>query len=399
MTDANVLDLRTMVLNGRLFRSPVDGNRIEAFIPPMGKENHAATMVETASGDLLCAWFAGSMEGQGDVGIALSRLGSGTDRWTAPAWASADPDRSEQNPVLFRTPGGELWLLYTAQETRSGTQEAWRRKVDAGEADGPYNMQWTSVIRRRISTDNGHTWSPVETFSGSPGSFCRQPMAVLSNGDWLFPMWYSVLESGDQPWSAHGGDHSVMRVSEDEGRTWSEHPVPRSRGRVHPCVIETAPGKLVAFLRSRSADWIYISRSTDYGRIWTGPDRTHLPNNNASIQAVRLASGNIAIVFNSAQSQNEDPVKTVWPPQRYPLTIALSEDDGRTWPYARHIDTGDDFGGYKNRHLNRRVAYPCIVQTRDANIHIAYSYRDRQCIKYVRVSEDWITEQQDVLWL
>ena len=93
---------------------------------------------------------------------------------------SHDPDRSEQNPVLFRAPGDELWLLYTAQETRSGTQEEWRRKVEAGEARGPYNMQWTAIIRRRVSRDDGRTWSPVETFSSTPGSFCRQPMVVLS---------------------------------------------------------------------------------------------------------------------------------------------------------------------------------------------------------------------------
>ena len=75
MIEGNALDLRAMVLDGRLFRSPADGNRIEAFIQPMGRENHAATMVETANSDLLCAWFAGSMEGQGDVRIAMSRFG------------------------------------------------------------------------------------------------------------------------------------------------------------------------------------------------------------------------------------------------------------------------------------------------------------------------------------
>ena len=42
-----VLDLKSMVTKGELFRSPQDGNRIEAFIPPGGKETHASNMAES----------------------------------------------------------------------------------------------------------------------------------------------------------------------------------------------------------------------------------------------------------------------------------------------------------------------------------------------------------------
>jgi predicted neuraminidase len=45
--------------------------------------------------------------------------------------------------------------------------------------------------------------------------------------------------------------------------------------------------------------------------------------------------------------------------------------------------------------LNRRCSYPSIVQTRDGFIHVAYSYRGRQCIKYVRFTEDWVRDQVD----
>ena len=33
----------------------------------------------------------------------------------------------------------------------------------AGETSGGHNMQWTAVIRCRVSEDDGHTWGPVET--------------------------------------------------------------------------------------------------------------------------------------------------------------------------------------------------------------------------------------------
>jgi predicted neuraminidase len=252
-------------------------------------------------------------------------------------------------------------------------------------------MQWTAEIRRRVSGDGGRTWGPVETFAGQPGSFCRNPMVVLSNGDWIFPMFYSLPDAG------HGGDYTVMMVSNDGGESWAEHPVPECRGRVHASVVELASGRLMTFMRSRAADRIYVSRSVDFGRTWTPPEPTALPNNNASIQALKLTSGALVIAYNSL-SANDDPTKTIWPRRRYPLTVALSEDAGETWPFMRHIDTSDGFCGVGNAQLNRRCAYPSIVQTSDGLIHIAYSYRDRQCIKYVRISEAWIRDQHDTVY-
>jgi predicted neuraminidase len=386
-----ILDLRSMLLHGELYRSPEDANRIEAFIPAMGPENHASNLAELPNGDFLCCWFAGSSEGAGDVGIVMARLPAGSVRWTQPLFVSEDRTRSEQNPLLFVAPDNRLWLMYSAQETRGCTPSVWEQRKAAGEAEGPYTMQWTAVIRRRVSVDFGRTWGSVEDYFTRPGSFCRQRMLVLSNGNWLFPMYYSVLSAG------HGEDFSVMQISPDQGRTWHEVTVPNSRGRVQPSVIEIAPGDLLAFFRSRAADRIYISRSKDYGHSWSSPERTLLPNNNASIQAIKLQSGRIALVFNNFNA-NDDPTRTVWPSRRYPLTIALSEDGGMSWPYLRDIDPGDGMSGEANRSLNRACSYPCILQTRDEYLHICYSYRSRQCIKYVRVREDWVMGLVDRVW-
>ena len=46
------------------------------------------------------------------LGIAV---GPGSDRWSERSSYLDDPDRSEQNPVLFQAPDNVLWLLWTAQ--------------------------------------------------------------------------------------------------------------------------------------------------------------------------------------------------------------------------------------------------------------------------------------------
>jgi predicted neuraminidase len=388
-TDTRVLDLKRQVAGGVLFHPPDDHGRVDAYIPSLGDEDHAPSLTVLPSGDLLCVWFAGSAEGAGDVSIGMARLPAGASRWEEPRFVTESRDRSEQNPSVFATPDGELWLLFTSQATRGMPRAEWDRRKEAGEVEGLYPMQWTSEIRRRVSTDDGRTWGPVETFVRRPGSFCRHPPIVLEDGTWLHAMYYS-LEAGGR----HGNDHSVVRISEDGGRGWIEHRIPGSRGRVHPSVVDLGGGELVAFFRSRAADRIYSSRSSDRGRTWTEPERTVLPNNNASIQAAGLRSGRIAMVFNH-YSANDDPDVPVWPARRYPLTIALSEDGGRTWPHMRHIDPGDGFFGPENEAANRTCAYPTVAQGEDGAIHVAYSYRGRQCIKYVRVTEDWIRDEVD----
>ncbi len=393
MSPNTILDLSSLVCDGQLFTPPGDRSRVEAFIPTPFRENHAANLVELANGDLLCAWFAGTEEGASDVNIVMSRLPASGDRWSWPVRMSDDDTRSEQNPLLFAAPDGTLFLFYTAQETRGSGRSEWEARVARGEVKGGFHAQWTAEVRQRVSTDNGRTWGPVETTFAEPGSFCRQPILVMSNGEWIFPLYYSLLDDE----GTHGNDYSVMKLSSDAGRTWREYPVPNSRGRVHASVVELAPGRLIAFLRSRAADHIYVSQSHDYGRTWTEPVPTALPNNNASIQAVRLQSGAVALAFNQFSAQYEDPHRTIWPHRRWPLTLALSEDGGATWPFMRHLDTGDDFCGERNEQFNRRLSYPCLIQTRDGSLHTAYSYRDRQCIKYVRITEAWIRDQRSDL--
>lgn len=354
--------------DGRIYFNE-DIGAVEAMLPPGAYSTaHAPALLELANGDILCAWFAGSFEGSADISIVCARLPKGASKWEDPVQVSHDVERSEQNPSLFLTPEGELWMIYTAQLDR---------------VEGKTNMQFTSIIRRQKSFDGGLTWQEAETLFGRQGSYCRQPIQVLSNGRWIFGNWLCFDDD-----SNNAGDPTVFQISDDKGKTWRIVTMPQSEGRVHANVIELEEGHLVAFMRSRTADFIYRSESFDYGDTWSAAIPTVLPNNNSSISAIKLKSGRVAIAYNPTHAPN--PVQGVasWPGLRCPVAVALSEDGGLTWPLIRNMERGEGFVGPENSTNNSQYEYPYLMQSKNGMLHLAFAYKNRKGIKYMCFSEE-----------
>ena len=151
-------------------------------------------------------------------------------------------------------------------------------------------------------------------------------------------------------------------------------------------VIRLSGGQLLAFFRSRKDRWLFSSYSYDDGRTWEPPLQTQIPNNNCGIVATVLQSGAIALVFNN---QRDDRF-------RWPLTIALSYDDGFSWPYIRDLE--DDGESETLQSCPRCVfgrrseySYPSILQDDEGFIHVTYTYK-RLFIKHVVIGEEWCRE-------
>jgi predicted neuraminidase len=388
--------------DGKLRAGVDDPGRREAYLPAPTVQVHAANVTTLHNGDLGCVWFGGTQEGVPDISIWFSRLTPGSDTWSTPVQLSDDPTRSEQNPVLFPAPSGELWLLYTAQH--------------AGDQD-------SAEVRCRISPDDGVTWAEVRTlFPATPrgGVFVRQPLVVLSSGRWLLPVFHCVTVPG-RKWVGDE-DTSGLMISDDEGVTWREVVVPDSTGCVHMNVVP-AGDRLTAFYRSRWADSVYQSWSDDDGETWTAPVAGELPNNNSSIQATTLADGRIAMVLNPTRAEAGTPRRlslydeiddaglaesqgvleevpaaddgrrhAFWGTRRAPLTLALSSDGGLTWPARRDLEVGDGYCLTNNSRdgLNRELSYPTVHQTADGALHVAFTYH-RKAIKHVVADPSWVS--------
>lgn len=384
----------TVERSGKVHIPENDTARRDAMLPSDCPQNHAANLLPLPDGSLLCTWFAGTQEGIADISIYLSRLEKGAQVWGQPVKLSEDASRSEQNPVLFLAPDNVLWLMYTAQ--KSGNQD-------------------TAIVRFRQSQDLGKSWGEIGTLLGQPGTFIRQPVTVLANGDWLLPVFYCRTQPGEK-WVGNNDD-SAVKISSDKGKTWRDVAVPESTGCVHMNITPLHDGSLLALYRSRWADFIYQSRSVDGGNTWSAPQPTELPNNNSSIQVTTLANGHLALVFNKMSAADaserraslydeiedeeddaraETPVETggrsaFWGAPRAPMTLAISEDGGRTWPHQRDLETGDGYCMTNNsqQKLNREFSYPSIKQGLNGELHIAFTYY-RQAIKYVCVDESWV---------
>ena len=386
----------TVERSGVVAAHPQDAQQQVAMLPSGCPQNHAANLLPLPDGDVLCVWFGGTQEGIADISVWCSRLSKGSQQWSAAEKLSDDPTRSEQNPVLFLDPDNTLWLMWTAQ--KSGNQD-------------------TAIVRFRQSSDFGRSWGPIATLLDQPGTFIRQPIVVLPNGNWLLPVFYCTINPGEKWVGNH--DTSAVKISSDKGQSWRDVAVPDSLGCVHMNITLLADGSLLALYRSRWADHIYQSRSQDGGESWSAPQPLNLPNNNSSIQVTTLRNGHLALVFNAMSAADaterrlslydeiedeEDEVAVAvepvvhtgrtafWGAPRAPMTLAISTDGGLSWPWQRNLDEGDGYCMTNNsqQKLNREFSYPSIKQGINGELHIAYTYF-RQAIKYVCVEESWAT--------
>lgn len=358
--------------DGKIRPSSVPGLQV-AYLPVVFPSSHSSNLLNLSNGDLLCAYYSGLWEGKSGVAIVISRLAKGSNQWTKPVVVAQEQGSAFGNPVLFEPSAGLLWLFYTSQA------------ADAGQSN--------AHVLYRTSPDDGKTWSKAKVLFAKPGSFDRQRLVTIGE-EWFFPMYYTPRQDADH--------YSAIQISADQGHNWKECAIPDSSGLVQPDLVEVPPRRFLLFFRSRFADWVYSSSSDD-GCSWTKPQPTQIPNNNSSIQVMRLKNGHLAIAFNNIQATT-----TRGKPRddaRFPLSVGLSIDGGRTWPWVRDVDIGQDVPQEKVptamagmdvsneqktffQHLFD-YSYPSIIETPDDTIHMSYTFR-RRTIKYVNFSENWI---------
>ncbi len=270
-----------------------------------------------------------------------------------------------REPVLRRMPDGSLLaLMYTG-----GTQEPSRENVVAAvrsQDDGatwsapevlfrhPFRSCWStelftegerpflvfqtydfrtyySEVRAFVSHtgDSGRTWSEPASLPGIPPNVVVRQGKVLSDGTWLFPVYWTETrgdwqESIDgRPLSPRWNFCSGVLRSADQGRTFTLHGCLRNRGHLwEPEVAEIAPGRLWMLLRSEEPGGVlWESESLDGGRTWSAARPGAIPNPGTKVVLYRVRD-RWALVNNVCTPERK---------LRNDLQIWVSDDGCRTW--------------------------------------------------------------------
>ena len=182
------------------------------------------------------------------------------------------------------------------------------------------------------------------------GWFTRTHPLELPSGRILVPMY------------SDGFSFGIMAITDDGGLTWQASEPIVGDGCIQPSVVRKKDGSLVAYLRDNGPPpkRAHISFSKDDGVSWTQARDTEILNPGTSLENIRLANGDWIMVYNDLERD------------RHSLIAAISDDEGATWKWHRHLDGRPDQPGPNKYH------YPSVIQASDGAIHVTYSYFRRR---------------------
>ncbi len=383
----------------------------ELVFPLEHWHNHASMVVELPAGDLLVCWFHGSGERTADdVVVRGARLRKGSRTWSEPFLLADTPGYPDTNPTMFVDPKARLWLMWPT--------------ILANE--------WhTALMKYKIASDYGGDsapkWDVSEVMHVTPGeefaeTVNREVDRLLAAGPlseqatrhaeeikrhaadklfrrlgWMTRAHPFVLDGKRLivPLYSDGFSFSLMAISDDWGATWKTSTPLVGRGNIQPSLARKKDGSLVAYMRDNGPPpkRLMISRSTDRGETWTAVEDTELPNPGAGAEVLVLKDGKWIMIYNDLELG------------RYSLAVSLSDDEGQTWRWTRHLERDADATPEPmNAQRLGQYHYPSIIQAADGTLHATYSFfapvasvtpdaekrLPRKSIKHAHFNEAWI---------
>jgi predicted neuraminidase len=410
------------------------------IFPYQNEHVHGSTLVQLPNGDLLAAWFQGSGERWADdVRIMGARLTQGDTAWSAPFLMADTRGFPDINPILFMDKQQRLWLMwypvlanqwetaipmYRLSEDYNGKGApvwSWQDVlfVKAGDPTERGIQADDSFVRQVVSQLNAYEEYLRETLLPALPDSLRKPMTQaweryrtkmdsLSKGENMIrsgrirqgdkevsaPLGYPLSRRiGWQtknkavflgkrmivPLYSDGLDCTLFAITDDGGLDWSfSNPVLGGAG-IQATIALGHDSTLVAYLRDNGPPPNRMQRteSRDHGRTWSIPKDDLLPNSGAGFDMVTLRDGEWLIVFNDLEEG------------RYDLTVAISDDEGKSWKWKKRIEHDSREEKPTSSH------YPSVIAGADGCIDVVYSFhrndiKPGKTIKYATFTVAWV---------
>jgi len=316
---------------------------------------HSATALAIPGG-LRAFWYGGAGEGAADVAIYSATYDPLTDQWSGeqPIATRASTAqgvnryiRKLGNPAVLRDAAGRIWLFYVS--------------VSVG--------GWSaSAINAIVSTDDGVTWDRPRRLVTSPflniSTLVKGRPFLFEDGSIGVPAYHEFA----------GKFGEILRVDE-HGNVIGKTRLSHGRLAIQPVVVPRSSTEAVAFMRNASGTGqLVMLRTRDGGQSWSEPVKLDLPNPNAAIDAIGMADGSLALVFNNRPTDRDN------------LSLAISDDAGDTWRVLHRFEDAPPREAKADE-----FSYPWLLalDQGSARFHLFYTWK-RSHIKHVKFDEDWL---------
>ena len=422
----------------------IDSLTIESIFPFQKQHCHGSTIVELPNKDLLAAWFQGSGERTSDdVAIKGARYNHKTKKWGNPFIMADVPGFPDINPVLFVDNQERLWLFwYTVMAYQWSTSLLkYRYSDNFMQKEGPPEWKWQDVIHMKPDggmateginkndsfvvnlnrkfdeyydylkqsgqvTENRADGITVKDLGKAKSLYLEiaKGKNLISDGKEIndkgvkvkaqlgYPLLRRIgwqtrnkpLQIGNRmilPLYSDGLNLSIMAITDDRGEHWSFSEPILGGGAIQPSLALNTDGSLTILMRDNgpAPKRLMKSVSSDGGYTWSSVVDTDVPNPGTAADVVVLQSGNRALVLNDIEEG------------RHRLSVWLSADEGKTWPYHKILVNGKPGSAVRGH-------YPAIIQGKDGQIHVSYTnqiagpdgHGDLKNIVHASFSEMWL---------
>lgn len=345
-----------------------------AMLPVPGLQTPSYPSVATLeNGDILCV-FSANRPGAGKLLMAGVISKDHGQSWSEPRVLIDTPNEDDYDPNI-NVVGSRVIVTSTT--------------VPKGK-----NLTTSRTLAIR-SDDNGVTWSKpaVIDMKHRYTSGKVNNGIVLRDGSLLLPFtWENKLDTVESiPGEPDMIERSSVMISHDRGDTWTsggaviddalKDPAKEIAisGISEPAIVELSDGAVYMLART-GVDRLYESRSRDGGRSWSKPVPSPLTGHNAPAAFVpfKARKPGILVIWNNS------------PTDRWPLSVAVTFDDARTFSPPRDI-----------AHLpGLEASYPGGTQAKDGALVVFWQQtrpgnRTRE-LMYVRFDPEWVTQPSQV---